>query len=140
MGSTQVMKSDVRRSPSEGEKTVKVVGVLLIVVGVLALLIGVVACVSTLTSDYASSTCEKAANDKKAFDEARQKCGSTMSECYKQATIGLSTEEDCEYKKSFMTKQLVMSVVPVVIGAVLAMVGTLLAIVGFVRGRKKAMP
>ncbi|MBA2704508.1 MAG: hypothetical protein H0U60_11725 [Blastocatellia bacterium] len=117
----------------------KIVGALLIVVGVVALLIGVVACVSTFTSDYASSTCEKAANDKKAFAEAREKCGSTASECYKQATLGLATEDDCDNKKAFMTKQLVMSIVPVVIGALLFMVGALLLIVGFFRGRKKAI-
>ena len=38
-------------------------GIILILVGGLALLIGVVVCVTTLTSDYATSTCKQAAAD-----------------------------------------------------------------------------
>jgi len=40
-------------------------GIILILIGGLALLIGAVVCVTTLTSDYASSTCEQAAKDEK---------------------------------------------------------------------------
>ena len=116
-----------------------VLGIILILVGGLALLIGLVVCVTTLTSDYASSACEKAANDQKAFSEARANCGSTATDCYKQATLGLTTEDECESKTTFMRNQLIMGVVPAVIGALVAFVGTLLAIVGFIGRRKKAV-
>jgi hypothetical protein len=116
-----------------------VAGIILILLGGLALLIGAVVCVTTLTSDYASSACEKAANDQKAFSEARENCGSTTSECYKQATIGLTTQEDCESKESYMRKQLIMGIVPAVMGAFVAFVGIILAIFGFIGRRKKAV-
>ena len=114
-------------------------GIILILIGGLALLIGAVVCVTTLTSDYASSECERAANDRKAFDEAKATCGSITSECYKQATIGLTTQEDCEYKESYMRKQLIMGIVPAVIGAFVAFVGLILTIFGFIGRRKKAV-
>ena len=114
-------------------------GIILILGGGLALLIGLVVCVTTLTSDYASSACERAANDRQAFSDAKANCGSTTSECYKQATIGLTTEEDCEYRTSYMRKQLLMGVVPAVIGAFVAFVGAILAIFGFIGRRKKAV-
>ncbi|HET6671294.1 MAG TPA: hypothetical protein VFH15_13780 [Pyrinomonadaceae bacterium] len=112
-------------------------GIILILVGGLALLIGLVVCVTTLTSDYASSACEKAANDQKAFSEARENCGSTTSDCYKQATLGLTTEDECESKTTFMRNQLIMGVVPSVVGAFVAIVGAILAILGFIGRRKK---
>jgi ABC-type antimicrobial peptide transport system permease subunit len=122
------------------ENTMKLVlGIILILVGGLALLIGLVVCVATLTSDYASSACEKAENDRKAFDEAKATCGSTTSECYKQATIGLTTEAECESNTSFMRKQLVMGIVPAVIGALVGFVGVVLVIFGFLGRRKKAV-
>lgn len=114
-----------------------VAGIGLIIVGGLALLIGLVVCITTLTSDYASSACEKAANDQRAFSEARAKCGSTTSDCYKQATIGLTTQEECESKESFMRNQLIMGIVPSVIGAFLAFIGVIVTIVGFIGWRKK---
>ena len=114
-------------------------GIVLILVGGLALLIGSVVCVTTLTSDYATSTCKQAAADEEKFSEARANCGSTTSECYKQATIGLVTEEECESKTSFMRNQLLMGVVPAVIGALAALVGAVLAIFGFIGRRKKAV-
>ena len=114
-------------------------GIVLILVGGLALLIGAVVCVTTLTSDYASSTCKQAAADQEKFSEARANCGSTTSECYKQATIGLTTQEDCEYKESYMRKQLLMGIVPAVLGALIAFVGLILAIWGFLGRRKKAV-
>jgi hypothetical protein len=116
-----------------------VIGIILVMFGGLALLIGLVVCVTTLTSDYASSECERAANDRKAFDEAKATCGSTTSECYKQATIGLTTQEDCEYKESYMRKQLIMGIVPAVLGALVAFIGVVLAIFGFIGRRKKAV-
>lgn len=114
-----------------------VLGIILILVGGLALLIGLVVCVTTLTSDYASSACEKAANDQEAFSEARANCGSITSDCYKQATVGLTTEDECESKTTFMRNQLIMGVVPSVIGAFMAIVGAILAILGFIGRRKK---
>ncbi len=110
----------------------KPVGIILLIVGVLALLIGLFVCFNTLTSDYASSACEKAAKDEKAYNEAKGKCGPTTSECYKNATIGLTPQSECDSKKSFMRNQLIMGIVPAVVGA-------LLAIVGFFIGRRKAV-
>ena len=115
-----------------------VAGIILILVGGLALLIGLVVCVTTLTSDYASSTCKRAAADQEAFREARENCGSTASECYKQATIGLTTQEDCESKTSFMRNQLFMGIVPAVLGALIAFIGAIVAIWGFISRRKRA--
>jgi len=120
-------------------KLVGIAGIILILVGGLALLIGLLVCLNTWTSDYASSTCEKAANDRQAFDEARDRCGSISSECYKQATVGLTSEDDCENKKSYMRNQLIMGIVPAVIGALLAFLGLLMAIGGFFFRRKKAV-
>jgi hypothetical protein len=114
-------------------------GIVLILIGGLALLIGAFVCVTTLTSDYASSACEKAENDRKAFAEAKATCGSTTSECYRQATIGLTTREDCENRESFMRKQLIMGIVPAVLGAFVAFVGLILAIFGFMGRRKRAV-
>jgi len=116
-----------------------VAGIILILFGGLVLLIGAVVCVTTLTSDYASSECAKAANDRKAFDEAKATCGSTTSECYKQATMGLTSQEDCESKEAFMRKQLIMGIVPAVLGALIAFVGIILVIFGFLGRRKKAV-
>lgn len=116
-----------------------ILGIILILGGGLAVLIGLVVCVTTLTSDYASSACEKAANDRRAFSEARANCGDTTSECYRQATIGLTTEGECESKTSYMRNQLIMGVVPAVLGALVAFVGAVLTIFGFISRRKKAV-
>ena len=116
-----------------------ILGIILILGGGLALLIGLVVCVTTLTSDYATSACERAANDRSAFDEAKANCGSTTSDCYKQATIGLTTEEECESRTSYMRNQLLMGVVPALFGALVAFVGAVLAIFGFIGRRKKAV-
>ena len=118
-------------------KIVGIAGILLVIVGGLALLIGLVVCINTWTSDYVSSACERAARDKEAFDEAKERCGTTTSECYRAATVGLTSEDECENRKSFMQKQMIMGVVPAVIGALLAIVGLLMAIGGFVLGRRK---
>lgn len=113
----------------------KTIGILLTVVGVLALLIGLVVCVVTLSSDYASSACTKAEADKSKFNDAKMKCASLSeplrSDCVKRDTSGLTTEADCESKTSFMRKQLMMGIAPVV-------VGFLMAIVGFFLWRRKS--
>lgn len=116
-----------------------ILGIILVLGGGLVLLIGLVVCVTTLTSDYASSACEKAANDRRAFSEARANCGDTSSECYRQATIGLTTESECASKTSYMRNQLIMGVVPAVLGALVAFVGAVLTIFGFIGRRKKAV-
>ena len=115
----------------------RVAGIVLFLIGGIALLIGLVVCFVTLTDDYASSTCEKAARDQRAISEARTRCGSTTSDCYKQATIGLTTQEDCDSRKAFMNKQLIMGIVPSVIGGFLAFVGLVLTVFGFIRARRK---
>ena len=115
----------------------RIVGIILFLIGSIALLIGLIVCFVTLTDDYASSTCEKAARDEKAISDARTRCGSPISDCYKQATVGLTTQTDCEDRKSFMNRQLIMGIVPSVIGGFLAFIGFLLTVFGFVRARKK---
>ena len=120
-------------------KLLGIAGIVFIIIGGLAFLIGLVVCFNTWTSDYASSTCERAANDKQAFAEAKERCGSITSDCYKQATIGLTTEEDCENKTAYMRNQLIMGIVPAVIGALLAFIGLLMGIGGFFFGRKKVV-
>ena len=119
-------------------KILGIFGVILVLVGGLALLIGLVVCFNTWTSDYATAECEKAAKDREAFAEARERCGSVTSDCYKSATVGLTSEEDCEHNKEFMNRQLIMGIVPAVIGGLIAFVGLLMAIGGFFFGRKKA--
>jgi ABC-type antimicrobial peptide transport system permease subunit len=119
-------------------KILGIVGILLILLGGLALIIGLIVCFNTWTSDYATSTCERAARDREAIFDARERCGSTSSDCYKEATIGLTTREECEEKTAFMNRQLLMGIVPAVIGALLAFVGLLMAVGGFFFGRKKA--
>ncbi len=104
----------------------------LIIVGVLALLIGLVISFNTLTDDYASKSCEKAASDQPAFAQAQAKCGNVTTQCYKDSIIGLTPMSECESRKSFMKGQLVMGIVPSVFGV-------LLALVGLVIGRKKAI-
>ena len=114
-----------------------VLGILGLLGGGLVLIIGMIVCINSLTSDYASSTCERAANDRKAFSEARVRCGSPTTDCYKAATIGLTTEEDCESKTAFMRNQLIIGVVLAVVGGFFSFVGVLLVILGIVGRRKK---
>ena len=102
-------------------------GLVLIIVGVLALLFGLFACFVTLKSDYASSSCERAAADKAVFDKAKTTCGSVTSDCYKQMTVGLTAESECDARKSFMRNQLLMSVAPVAVGLLLAAIGFFLS-------------
>lgn len=114
----------------------KIAGILLLLLGMLILIGGIIACVVTLTSDYATAACAKASADKKAFAEAKQLCGSITSDCYKTKTIGLTTDEDCEDRRSFMTKQLVISIVPVVVGGFFGLLGIGIFVFGLIRGRK----
>jgi ABC-type antimicrobial peptide transport system permease subunit len=118
-------------------KIVGILGILAFLLGGLIFLIGLIVCINTYTSDYASSTCEQAARDREKFSEAKALCGSVTSDCYKQATIGLTSQEDCEYKKEYMQKQMLMGVVPAVIGGIVAFVGLLMAVGGFVIARRK---
>lgn len=119
-------------------KIVGILGILVTLFGGLLLIIGLIVCVNTWTSDYATSACAKAEEDKKAFADARELCGSTTSDCYKQATIGLTSEEDCEHNKEFMNRQMLMGIVPAVIGVILGVVGLIMAVGGFLLARKKA--
>lgn len=118
-------------------KIVGILGILLFLFGGLVFLIGLVVCINTYTSDYASSTCEKAAQDRKKFDEARELCGSTTSDCYRQATMLLTSDADCEAKTEFMNRQMLMGIIPAVLGAVFAFVGLVMAIGGFFFSRRK---
>ena len=118
-------------------KIVGILGIVGFLFGGLLLIIGLVVCINTYTSDYATAACAKAAEDRKAFDDAKDLCGSTTSDCYKQATIGLTSEEDCEHNTAFMQKQMMMGAIPAVIGLLLGIVGFFMAVGGFVLGRKK---
>jgi ABC-type antimicrobial peptide transport system permease subunit len=111
----------------------KIVGI----VGILLLVIGLIVIANTLTSDYATSACQRAAQDQSKFDEAKTMCGSVTSDCYRQATAGLTSEDECQNRTDFMTRQLFMGVIPAVIGGVLAFVGLIMAIAGFVLARRK---
>ena len=118
-------------------KIVGILGILAFLLGGLIFLIGLIVCINTYTSDYASSACEKAARDREKFSEAKALCGSVTSDCYKQATIGLTSQDDCDHNTEFMQKQMLMGIVPAVIGGIVAFVGLLMAIGGFVFGRRK---
>lgn len=118
-------------------KIVGIVGIVVLVSGGIALIIGLIVCVNTLTSDYATSSCQRAAQDQSKFDEAKTMCGSTTSDCYRQATVGLTSQDECKDRTDFMTRQLFMGIIPAVIGGVLTFVGLIMAIAGFVLGRRK---
>src|SRR6476620_2108444 len=118
-------------------KIVGILGILLFLFGGLVLVIGLVVCLNTWTSDYATWTCAKAEEDRKKFDEAKTLCGDITSDCYKRATIGLTTPDDCEERTEFMKKQMLMGVLPGVIGGLLAIFGFVMAVGGFLLGRKK---
>jgi hypothetical protein len=119
-------------------KIVGILGVLLFLFGGLVLIIGLVVCVNTLTSDYATSACARAEEDRKKFDEAKELCGDVTSDCYRRATIGLTSADDCENATAFMKKQMLMGVIPAIVGGLLGIVGFFMAIGGFFLGRKKA--
>jgi len=119
-------------------KIVGILGVLLFLFGGLVLIIGLVVCVNTWTSDYATSACARAEEDRKKFDEAKELCGDVTSDCYRRATIGLTSADDCENATAFMKKQTLMGVIPAIVGGLLGIVGFFMAIGGFFLGRKKA--
>lgn len=116
----------------------RIAGLILSIFGILILLIGLVVCVVTLTSDYASSACARAAADESKFAEAKRKCANPSElykkDCLNQLTIGLTSQEECDDRRSYMTKQLIMGIVPAVIGGLLAVIG----LVAIIAGRKKA--
>ena len=118
-------------------KIVGILGILAFLLGGLIFLIGLIVCINTYTSDYASSTCEQAAGDREKFSEAKASCGSITSDCYKQATIGLTSQADCDYKTEYMQKQMLMGIVPAVIGGIVAFVGLLMGVGGFFFSRRK---
>ena len=120
-------------------KIVGILGVLLFLFGGLVLIIGLVVCVNTWTSDYAPSACARAEEDRKKFDEAKELCGDVTSDCYRRATIGLTSADDCENATAFMKKQMLMGVIPAIVGGLLGIVGFFMAIGGFFLGRKKAV-
>ena len=120
-------------------KIVGILGVLLFLFGGLVLIIGLVVCVNTWTSDYATSACARAEEDRKKFDEAKELCGDVTSDCYRRATIGLTSADDCENATAFMKKQMLMGVIPAIVGGLLGIVGFFMAIGGFFLGRKKAV-
>jgi len=118
-------------------KIVGIVGILLLVFGALAFIIGLIVCATTLTSDYATSGCQRAAQDESKFDEAKTMCGSVTSDCYRQATVNLTSQDECKNRTDFMTRQLFMGIIPAVIGGLLSFGGFIMAIVGFVGARRK---
>lgn len=118
-------------------KIVGILGIVLFLFGGLVLLVGLVVCINTWTSDYATKACAQADADKEKFDEAKTLCGSITSDCYRQKTIGLVSQDECESKTAYMSKQLMMGIVPAVIGGLLAIVGFFMGIGGFVLARRK---
>jgi hypothetical protein len=118
-------------------KIVGILGIVAILLGGLVFIIGLVVCINTYTSDYATVACQRAARDSEKFSEAKALCGSTTSDCYRQATIGLTSEEECEARTAYMNKQMLMGVIPAVLGGLIAFVGLLMAVGGFFFGRKK---
>ena len=119
-------------------KIVGILGILLFLFGGLVLLIGLVVCVNTFTSDYATSACARAEEDRKKFDDAKELCGSTTSDCYKTQTSGLITPDECEAKTEYMNKQMLIGIIPAIVGGLLSIVGLVMAVGGFILGRKKA--
>jgi hypothetical protein len=118
-------------------KIVGILGILGILLGGLVFIIGLIVCINTYTSDYATAACERAARDSEIFSAAKALCGSTTSDCYRQATVGLTSPEECEARTEYMNKQMLMGVVPAVLGGAIAFIGLLMAVGGFFFGRKK---
>lgn len=118
-------------------KIVGILGIILFLVGGLLFLVGIGVCINTWTSDYATAACSQAEQDSAKFDAAKEMCGSTTSDCYRQATIGLISLDECEQKTAFMKRQMLMGVVPAVLGAVLGFAGFCMGVGGFVMSRRK---
>lgn len=118
-------------------KIIGILGIVLFLIGGLVLLIGLVVCINTWNSDYATSACEQAEKDRQKFEEAREQCRSVTSDCYRQATIGLVSEDECEQKTAFMNRQMLMGAIPAIIGLIVAVVGVFMGIGGFLLARRK---
>jgi hypothetical protein len=118
-------------------KIVGILGIAGILLGGLVFLIGLIVCINTWNSDYATSACKQAEQDHEKFALAKELCGNTNSDCYRQATVGLISEDECEAKTAYMNKQMLMGIVPAVLGGILAFVGFLMAVGGFFFGRRK---
>ncbi len=117
----------------------RIAGLILSIFGILILLIGLGVCVVTLTSDYASSACARAVADESKLAEAKRKCANSSEylkdNCLNREASGLTSQEECDDRRSYMTKQLIMGIVPAVIGGLLAVIG----LVAIIAGRKKAL-
>lgn len=118
-------------------KIVGILGIVAILFGGLVFIIGLVVCINTYTSDYATVACERAARDSEKFSDAKTLCGSTTSDCYRQATVGLTSQDECDSRTEYMNKQMLMGAIPAVLGGLIAFVGLLMAVAGFFFGRKK---
>lgn len=114
----------------------RIAGIVIFLIGGIALMIGGVVTVVTLTDDYATAACAQAYRDQDAVRRARTTCGAN-NDCYQRSISGLTTQEECDSRRSFMNRQLLMGIVPAVIGGFLAFVGLVLAVFGFIRARKK---
>ena len=115
----------------------KYAGLVLAVLGVVILLIGAVVVAATVTSTYAPNICARAEKDKDAAREAKARCGDVTSRCYRDATDTLTTETECDNAKSFMNKQLIMGIVPIVIGGLMSVIGLAVFFV-FMRRKRTA--
>ena len=114
-----------------------ILGILAFLFGGLVFIIGLIVCINTYNSDYATAACERAASDREKFTEAKNLCGSTTSDCYRTATIGLTSQEECEGKTETMQKQMLMGIIPAIIGGIISFVGLIMIVVGFFFGKKK---
>ena len=118
-------------------KILAIVGILLFLIGGLALLIGLVVCFNTWNSDYATLACQRAEQDREKFEQAKAFCRGVDNDCYRQATVGLTSADECQDRKEYMQKQMLMGAVPAVIGFLLGLIGLMMAVAGFVVGRRK---
>ncbi len=118
-------------------KIVGILGIVMLLLGGLIFLIGMVVCLNTWNSDYASSACKRAEEDRIKFAEAKERCRSVSSDCYRQATASLVSDDDCEARTAFMNKQMLMGIIPAAIGGLLAVIGLFMAVGGFLLGRRK---
>lgn len=117
----------------------RITGIILFLIGSFVLLIGIVVCVVTLADDYATKACSQAYYDADRVRSARQTCrgAAADNDCYQRSIAGLTTQEECDRRRSYMNQQLMMGIVPSVIGGLIAFVGLLLTAFGFIRARRK---
>jgi ABC-type antimicrobial peptide transport system permease subunit len=118
----------------------KITGIILFLIGSFILLIGIVVCVVTLADDYATKACRDANYYADRVRSARQTCRAAAdNDCYQRSIAGLTTQEECDRRRSYMNQQLMMGIVPSVIGGLIAFVGLLLTVFGFIRARRKGL-